>query len=318
MLGIRSVGMRVGRAVLVVLLVTLGVSSLLSLVPGSAAQLILGQGATPDAIAALNEEFGLDRPFWVRYVDWIGGLFAGDFGTSPVTNQSIGAAILERLPVTFQLALLGLGLALLISIPLAIISALKVDSRVDRVINAISSALLSVPTFIAAPLLIYVLALQFAVFPTSGWVSFTEDPMANLQHAFLPALSIALTEIAAFHRILRTDLISTLREDYVAAARAKGLPTWYVVTRHAMRPSSFSLVTLVGVNLGRLIGGTVIVETLFALPGLGLLVVTSIASRDILMVQGVVAFMAIVYVVVNMIVDLSYNVLDPRVRKATA
>jgi peptide/nickel transport system permease protein len=209
-------------------------------------------------------------------------------------------------------------LALLISLPVAIVSALKVDSRVDRVINAISSALLSIPTFIAAPVLIYILALQFAILPVSGWVSFTEDPVNNLKHALLPALSIALAEIAAFHRILRTDLIATLREDFIAAAHAKGLPTWYVITRHALRPSSFSLVTLVGVNLGRLIGGTVIVETLFALPGLGLLVTSSIASRDILMVQGVVAFMAITYVIVNMAVDLSYNVLDPRVRKGVA
>ncbi|WP_214104069.1 ABC transporter permease [Acrocarpospora catenulata] len=307
---------RLSRAVAVVLIVTVAVVSLLSLVPGSAAQVILGESATPGAVAALNAELGLDQPLWQRYVSWLGHAVQGDLGTSLINGQSITAAILERLPVTLNLAVLALAIALLIAIPLAVVSALTAGSRLDRGINALSSMLLSIPTFVAAPVLIYLLAMQLGAFPVAGWVPITEDLAGNLRSALLPALAIAFTEIASFHRILRTDLITTLGEDFVAAARSKGLPLWYVVLRHALRPSSFSLITLVGVNLGRLIGGTVIVETLFSLPGLGQLITSSINARDVVMVQGIVVFMAVAYVGINMLVDLSYSFLDPRVRVA--
>jgi len=309
---------KVGRAALVIFLVTVAVVAMFGLVPGSIAQVILGESATPENVAQLNSSLGLDDPLWSRYVDWVGGAVRGDLGNSPLTGQPVTQAILERLPVTLELAVLALVIALVTAVPLAVVSSLRAGTKTDRSINGLTSVLLSVPTFVAAPVLIYLLALQAGVFPVTGWVSFAESPFENLRHALLPAVAIAITEIAAFTRILRTDLVSTLGEDYVAAARAKGLPTRYVVLRHALRPSSFSLITVVGVNLGRLIGGTVIVESLFALPGLGQLVTTSIMSRDVVMVQGIVAFLAVAYVGINTIVDVGYGFLDPRVRGSRA
>lgn len=307
---------RVLRNLVVVLLVTLAAVSLLSLAPGSAAAVILGESATPESVAALNAELGLDQPLWQQYLSWLGGAVTGDLGTSPITNEPVLQAVLDRLPVTLQLAAMALSLSLVVSILLAVVSATWQGTFIDRATTAFSSVLLSVPAFIAGPVLIYVFSLQLGLLPVSGWDRVSDDGLvANLQSAILPALAIALTEIAAFHRVLRSDLISTMREDFVGAARAKGMSRTYVMLRHTLRPSSFSLITLAGINLGRLIGGTVVVETLFSLPGLGQLIISSIIGRDIVSVQGIVVFIVVVYVVVNMLVDLSYSWLDPRVRK---
>ncbi|MFI6314597.1 ABC transporter permease [Nocardia fusca] len=310
-----SIVRRLGRGLLVVLLVTLAVVVLLSFAPGSVAQVILGDAATPEAVASLNNELGLDQPVWVQYLHWVGNAAQGDLGTSPLTGQSVTTAITERLPVTFQLAAMSLVIALVSAVFLAVVSAMRPGSPVDRGTAALSSVFLSVPAFVAGPVLIYFFAVELGWLPVTGWNRIGDGIGPNLQSALLPAIAMALMEIAAFHRLLRTDLITTLREDFIGAARAKGMNEWYVMFRHALRPSSFSLITLAGINLGRLIGGTVIVETLFSLPGLGQLLASSIVSRDLIMVQGIVAFMAVVYVVINILVDSSYELIDPRVRK---
>lgn len=310
---------RIGRGLLVILLVTMAVVGLMSLAPGSAASVILGENATPEAVAELNARLGLDQPVWQQYVNWLGHAVRGDLGESPLTSQPVMEAIIERLPVTLELAVLALAIALVVSVLLALVSASRPGSKLDRGINAVSSVFLSVPAFVAGPVLIYLFALQLGWFPVTGWSRVSEEGLAaNLSGAVLPSVAIALTEIAAFHRVLHTDLVGTLREDFVGAARAKGMKPAYVMLRHALRPSSFSLVTLAGINLGRLIGGTVIVESLFSLPGLGQLLSSSIISRDVITVQGVVAFIAVVYVGVNTVVDLSYRFLDPRIRKVAA
>lgn len=311
-----SVVKRVSWGVLVVLLVTMAVVGLLGFAPGSVAQVILGEAATPEAIAALNASLGLDRPVWAQYLHWVGDAAQGDLGTSPLTGQSVTEAIAERLPVTLQLAVMALTIAVLTSVLLAVISATRQGTVVDRGITALSSVFLSVPAFVAGPVLIYFFAVNLSWFPVTGWNRIGDGVMESLRAALLPAIAMALMEIAAFYRLLRTDLITTLREDFIGSARAKGMSETYVVFRHALRPSSFSLITVVGINLGRLIGGTVIVESLFSLPGLGQLLASSIVSRDLVMVQGIVAFMAVAYVVINILVDLSYELIDPRVRKA--
>ncbi|MFI1464015.1 ABC transporter permease [Nocardia carnea] len=310
-----SIVRRLGRGLLVVLLVTLAVVVLLSFAPGSVAEAILGDAATPEAVAALNSKLGLDEPLWMQYLSWIANAAQGDLGTSPLTGQSVTTAITERLPVTFQLAAMSLVIALVSAVFLAVISAMRPGSPVDRGTAALSSVFLSVPAFVAGPVLIYFFAVELGWAPVAGWNRIGDGIGLNLQSALLPAIAMSLMEIAAFHRLLRTDLITTLREDFIGAARAKGMNEWYVMFRHALRPSSFSLITLAGINLGRLIGGTVIVETLFSLPGLGQLLASSIVSRDLIMVQGIVAFMAVVYVVINILVDSSYELIDPRVRK---
>jgi peptide/nickel transport system permease protein len=309
---------RLARGLLVVLLVSFLVVALLGLAPGSLATVVLGENATPQAIAQVEAQLGLDRPVWLQWWDWILGAVHGDLGTSLVTGVKVAEALLAAMPVTLEIAVLALLISLLVSIPLALAAAPRAGSRTDRGIGALTSVLLAVPAFVAAPLLVYLFAIQLRWFPVTGWVPLSEGIGANLRSAFLPALSVALIEIAAFQRVLRSDLETTLREDYIDAARTKGLPGRYVLLRHALRPSSFSLLTVSGVSLGRLLGGTVIVEFLFTLPGLGQLVATGVNSRDVVTVQGVVAFVAVVYVLVNTAVDIGYGYLDPRVRMAGA
>ncbi|MFT4259376.1 ABC transporter permease [Microbacterium sp.] len=307
---------RVGYALLVIVIVTIGVRGLMSLAPGSIAEVILGEAATPENVAALNSELGLDRPFFVQYFDWALNAVQGDLGVSPISHASVTDAIFQRLPVTLELAVLALAIALLVAIPLAVISASMPNSAVDRAINAVTAVFLSIPAFVAGPVLIYIFAVHLRVLPALGWVPVADGLGPNLRSALLPAIAVALVEIAAFHRVLRADLIGTLREDFVAAARAKGMTRGYVLFRHAFRPSSFSLLTISGLSLARLIGGTIIVEALFVLPGLGQLISTSIMQRDVITVQGVVTFIAVAFVVINMLVDIGYGLIDPRVRRA--
>ncbi|MCX4815238.1 ABC transporter permease [Streptomyces sp. NBC_01239] len=310
---------RLVRSLVVVVLVTAGTVTLLSLAPGSVASVILGENATPEAVARLNAQLGMDHPLWRQYLDWLGDAVTGDLGTSPLTNEPVMHAVLTRLPVTLELAAMALTISLVAAVLLAVVSAAREGTATDRATTAFSSVLLSVPAFIAGPLLIYLFSLRLGWFPVSGWARVSTDGLgANLRSALLPSVSIALTEVASFQRALRADLVTTLREDFIGAAHAKGLSRSYVMLRHALRPSSFSLITLAGINLGRLIGGTVVVETLFSLPGLGQLIVSSIISRDLISVQGIVVFVVVAYVLVNTLVDLSYGWLDPRVRKVGA
>lgn len=309
---------RLFRAVLVVLLVTFLVVGLLSLAPGSLAAVILGEGATPEAVAELEKELGLDRSVFQQWFDWVTSAAQGDLGVSLITNVPVADSIHAALPVTLEIAVLALVISLILSVPLAMLAAPRVNSRVDRGINALTSMLLAIPAFVAAPILVYVFALQLGWFPVTGWTPISEGFLPNLQSAFLPALSVALIEIAAFQRVLRADLETTLSEDYIMAAHTKGLSARYILVRHALRPSSFSLLTVAGLSLGRLLGGTIIVEFIFALPGLGRLVANGVSARDVIAVQGVVAFVAIAYVLVNTLVDVSYGYLDPRVRLAGA
>ena len=305
---------RVGYALLVILLVTFGVRALMSLAPGSIAEVILGESATPENVAALEQNLGLDQPFLVQYLEWLVNGIQGDLGTSPLTHMAVSDSIMQRLPVTLELAALALVIALAVAIPLAVLSAALPNSPLDRGINAVTSVFLSIPAFVAGPVLVYIFAVQLGILPALGWVPITDNAGLNLRSAILPAVAVALTEIAAFHRVLRADLIGTLREDYVAAARAKGMRPSYVMFRHAFRPSSFSLLTISGLSLARLIGGTIIVEALFVLPGLGQLISTAIIQRDVITVQGVVTFIAVAFVVINMLVDVCYGLIDPRVR----
>ncbi|TDC20439.1 ABC transporter permease [Actinomadura bangladeshensis] len=287
---------------------------LVDLTPGDPAATILGESATPEQIADLRQQLGLDRPLLVRYGEWIANIAQGDFGHSIRSQQPVLDAIVERVPVTLELAILAQLMAFVVVIPLALYTAYRAGRRADRLVNVVTSGLVSMPPFLTALLLVFVFALTLRAFPATGWVRIGDDPFANLRFAFLPALALALTELAVLTRVLRSDLIATLQEDFILSAKAKGLPTWYVLLRHALRPSSFSLVTLAGLSLGRLIGGAVIVETLFALPGIGQLLVNSILAKDVVVVQGVVVFVALVYVALNVLTDIFYTILDPRTR----
>ena len=285
-----------------------------SLLPGDPALQILGpENATPEAIAAGRADLGLDDPLPVRYLEWLGNVITGDFGRSYRTNESVSEAILDRLPVTAEIGILAVIMALLVAIPVGILAAYRAGSRTDKAITTTSFGLLSVPNFLVAILLIYIFAVQLGVLPATGWTKFTDDPAQNLKSAFLPALSLAVGEMAVYIRLLRTDMISTLQQDFVTMARVKGVSNGRILFRHALRPSSFSLLTVVGVQIAAIIGGTVVIETLFALPGVGRLLLEAVSNRDFLLVQGVGLVIAVSFVVINFIVDILYSYLDPRI-----
>lgn len=286
------------------------------LIPGDPALTILGESATPERVAALHEDLGLDRPLYERYFGWVVSALTGDFGVSIHTGQPVLGIILDRLPVTLEIAVLALVLALLISIPVALIAAYRQGGVFDKAVSALTSIGVSSPAFLTALLLVFAFAITFRIFPVTGWSPIGDGLWTNLLYATLPALALAIGEAAIFIRLLRSDLITTLQDDYILLARAKGLPSPYIMFRHALRPSSFSLLTMAGLSLGRILGGAVVVEIIFALPGIGQLVVNSVISKDIAVVQGVVLFTAVVYVVLNLVVDVLYGVVDPRIRNA--
>jgi peptide/nickel transport system permease protein len=285
-----------------------------SLLPGDPALQILGpENATPEAIAAVRADLGLDDPLPIRYVEWLGNVITGDFGRSYRTNEPVSEAIIDRLPVTAEIGILAVIIALTVAIPVGILAAYRAGSRTDKVITTTSFGLLSVPNFLVAILLIFIFAVWLGVLPATGWVNFTDNPAQNLRSALLPALSLAVGEMAVYTRLLRTDMIGTLQQDFVTMARVKGVSNGRILFRHALRPSSFSLLTVVGVQIAAIIGGTVVIETLFALPGVGRLLLEAVSNRDFLLVQGVGLVIAVSFVVINFIVDILYSYLDPRI-----
>ena len=292
---------------------------LLSLLPGDPVLTILGpNNVSPENIEAVRAELGLDDPLPLRYLSWLGDALTGDLGRSYQTNQEVLEGIRERLPVTIQLMVMSLTIALVISIPLGVITAYRAGSRFDKAVTAISFGLLSVPNFMLALLLIIVFAVELGWLPATGWTRLTEDPFQSIRSAILPAISLSVANVAVFTRLLRTDMISTLQDDHVMMAKAKGLPTSQILFRHALRPSSFSLMTLIGLQMAALIGGSIVVEQIFALPGLGTYLIRSIQQRDLLVVQGVVLVLAVAYVVINFVIDVLYTILDPRIRHGHA
>ncbi|WP_244928591.1 ABC transporter permease [Nocardioides sp. W7] len=314
---VRGLLVRLAELVAVLLVVSFGTFALVSLMDTDPSVTILGEGHEPEEYAQVREDLGLNDPLLVRYADWLGSAVQGDLGTSVVPPyHDVADRIASALPVSVEIAVLGMAMALLFSIPLAMWSAYHAGGRVDRIVSAGTFGVLSVPSFLAGLLVIMVFANGLGWFPRAEWARMSEGIGQNLYHAFLPALTIALAETAMFTRILRNDLISTLQEDFILAAKAKGMGTVHVLVSDALRPSSFSMITLMGISLGRLIGSTVIVEYLFALPGMGTLVIGASNTGDYVTVQGAVLLIAVIYVVTNALIDLSYGYLDPRVRRS--
>lgn len=315
----RFVVERAVRMVVTLFLVSLIVFMLVVLLPGDPAlQVLEGADFTEEDYQAVRTELGLDDPLHVRYTEWVGGVFRGDLGTSFRTNQPVLEAIAERAPVTLQIVAVALAFAVLVSIPMAMLGALRAGTKTDTAVSTASLSLYSIPNFMLALVLIFVVSVYLDLLPATGWVSLTTDPLGSLRATLLPALALAGVEIGVYTRLLRSDLIATLQEDFITLARAKGASTPRVLLRHALRPSSLSLMTVLGVQIGVALGGSVIIEVIFALPGMGRLLVESIFQRDLIIVQGVVLVIAVVYVVANFVVDLMYSVLDPRIRKGSA
>ena len=302
----------------VLIAVSLLTFSIASLLPGDLAYVILGDQATPEKVAALRADMGLDQPILWRYLGWLGHVLQGDFGRSFRTGQTVLQAVAERLPISIELMLLAQLGALAIGVPVAIMCAARSGGPFDRFMTGTAFGMLSVPTFLSAILLIYLFAVELRVLPATGYVPLAEDPLANLRFFVLPSLTLVLAEWPGIMRVLRSDMIATLQEDYIALAKAKGLTPSRILFVHALKPSSLTLVTVTGINIGRLIGGAVIVETIFALPGIGRLLVSAILTRDLIILQGVVLLVAAGFVIMNFIVDMLYAVLDPRIRHGHA
>ncbi len=310
---------RLFRLVLTLLAVSFITFMMVKLLPGDPVNTLLPPDAprTPELVDQIRADLGLDDPVWQQYLAWLGDAVTGDLGTSYVTDQPVSDIIKERFPVTFELALLATLMALIVAIPTGILGAYREGKMIDKTTSASLQIALSIPNFIAGIFLIWLFTVKYQIFPSTGWSRLTDDGVwANLQTAFLPSVALALAPMAIYSRLLRADMIGVLKEDYVLSARAKGLKDRYILFRHALRPSSMSLMTVIGLTFGALLGGTVVIEQLFALPGLGKRLIDAINQRDIIVIQGITVFIAAMYVIINTIVDLLYLVVDPRIRRA--
>lgn len=307
------VARRTGQAVLVLLGVSVLVFALIHLVPGDPIRLALGTRFDPDVYAALRERSGLDQPLVTQYFDWIAGALTGDLGVSFRSGEPVTDLIVERLPATLSLAAGAVVVALLVSIPLGLISALRPRSPLDYVATVVSQAGISVPEFWMGILLILVFAAQLDVLPAGGYVPLAEDPAGWLSHLVMPAIAVGLISGSILTRFVRSSVLESLSQDYTQTARSKGLPERTVVRRHVLRNALVPIVTVGGVQLAYLLSGVVVVEIVFAWPGLGLLALQSVEARDYPVLQGAVLLFALVFLLVNLLVDLLYAFLDPRI-----
>ncbi|MFW5787624.1 MAG: nickel ABC transporter permease [Halanaerobiales bacterium] len=310
----RYILQRLVMVVPVLLIVTILIFSLIHLTPGDPAQLILGQEASPEALRNLREKLGLNRPLHIQYLSWMGDVLRGDLGESVRDNRNVAQTIFYKLPATIELAVLGILISIFISIPAGIISAVKKGSVFDYSATLVALGGISMPSFWVGILLIYLFAVKFKVLPPSGYVPIWENAGANLRLMILPSISLGVRMAAVTMRMMRSSLLEVLQLDYIKTARAKGLSAVVVVVKHAVRNSLISVITVIGLQLSAFLGGAVITETIFSIPGFGRLVVQSIFNRDFPMLQGSILVMAIMVILVNLLVDITYSYLDPRIK----
>ncbi len=293
--------------------ISLLIFALLRVMPGDVAAAILGDERRPEVIEQVRHDLGLDKPLPLQYLEWMGGVIRGDFGKSYWYKTSVLEEIAKRYPVTLELAVLSIFFAILIAIPTGVISAIKQDTMVDYTLRIFTIGGLAIPNFWLGTLMILALVIWFRWIPPFGYVSPTQDLWANLQQFLLPSLALGYSLSAILSRMTRSQMLEVLREDYIRTARAKGLLERNVVLRHALKNMLLPVVTLSGIQLGFLLGGTVIMESIFVLPGMGRNLVDSILHRDYPMTQGIVLLMALTYTTINLLVDVLYAWLDPRI-----
>lgn len=298
----------------VLFFVSLIVFSLISLIPGDPARVMLGEEASHEALEALRKEMGLDRPMIVRYTIWLNHVVRGDLGRSVRDRRPVLQTLLQKIPVTAQLAVASLMVAWAIAIPAGALAAWKRRSVVDYAATTVALAGISIPNFWLGIMLIYLLAVNYRFLPPSGYVEPWVDLGRNLKLMVMPSIVLGSTLAALVMRLLRSSMLEVLSSDYIRTARAKGLSDRVLVVRHAMKNAMIPVATIMGLQLGGLLGGAVITESIFAVPGIGRLAIEAILARDYPMVQGVVLFAAVAVVGVNLTVDLVYAFLDPRIR----
>lgn len=324
----RYVAFRLLSLIPVMLAVTFLTFIMLNLLPGDPAVNVLGPEATPEAIAEFRVENNLDDPVITRYLRWLGNAATGDLGESPFLREPVSEGLARTLPISLQLMLYAQLTALGIAIPIGIYTAYRAGGRIDNTVSTTAFGVLAIPNFVLALLLIFFLAIggfelggrnwgTFAM-PATGHRSFADGIFLHIKHWILPVLSLGLGQSVVYMRLLRSDMIATLQEDFINVAKAKGMSNRRILLMHALRPSSFTLLTVAGVNIGTLVGGSLILETIFTIPGVGSYLAGAVFQRDWLVVQGVVVVLAVGFVFANFAVDVIYAVLDPRIRHARA
>jgi peptide/nickel transport system permease protein len=297
----------------VALLVSFVTFMIIHLIPGDPARVLLGESATPETVKALDHQLGLDKPLLTQFVLWLGQALHGNLGQSIQLSQPVTQAILQRAPVTIELGVVSLALSVALAIPLGVVAAARRNTRVDWLINSLSLTGTAIPNFVLGLLLILFLAVLFRPFPPGGYVPFLEDPLGNIRDLILPAVTLATGAVAGNMRQIRASMIEVLSQDYIRTARAKGLGEERVLYVHALRNALLPLLTIVGLQAGAILGGAVIVETIFLWPGVGFLAVQAILAKDYPVVQGIVLLSALSYMLVNLLVDVGYVLLDPRI-----
>jgi peptide/nickel transport system permease protein len=305
---------RIGISILLLLGISIISFFLVRLIPGDTVTVMLGMRYDEQRAAQLRQRYALDRPIPIQYGIWLGQVVRGDLGDSHYTGRPVGATILDRLPVTLQLAAIALGFALVVGVPLGILSAIRHNRPMDYGASFLGLIGISIPGFWLGTILILLVSLRLGWLPSGGFVSITFDPLANLRHMIMPGLALGTAVAAVVMRMTRSAMLEVIRQDYIRTARAKGQSERVVIVRHALRNALIPVATIVGLQAGYLLGGSVVIEEVFSLPGIGRLVLQAISSRDYLLLQGVVLFIAAAFVIINLIVDLLYAALDPRIR----
>jgi peptide/nickel transport system permease protein len=298
----------------VILVVGIVVFALVHLTPGDPAAVILGDSATPEAYENLREQLGLNDPLPVQFFNWFAGVLTLDFGESIFIGEPVTRALLDRVQPTVLLTVYALIIQITIGIPAGVIAAVRHNSIIDRLVTVIAISGAAIPTFFLGILLILFFSVRLRWLPSGGYEPLTEDPVAHFKAVAMPAFALGFSSAGLLARLVRSSMLDVMREDYVRTALAKGLPMKAVVVRHALRNSLIPALTVIGTSVGALLGGAVVTETVFTIPGMGRLVVQSIARRDYPVIQGAVMVIAMTYVIVNLIVDLLYVYIDPRVR----
>jgi peptide/nickel transport system permease protein len=305
---------RAGASLITLFAASLVVFAGVRALPGNMAVALSGENGSATALAAIAKEYGLNKPFYIQYLDWIGQLLQGNFGTSSQTGQSVASELTQRIPVTFELTLLAVLIGVAVGIPAGILAALHRGKALDYSSNSIALFGLSIPSFWFGILLILLLSVTHHILPSSGYISFFTNPVLNLEDMAMPAFVLGIGVAAILMRQMRSGMLETLRSDYVRTARAKGLPERTVIGKHAFRNSLTAVVTVIGLQFGVLLSGVAVTEEVFLLPGIGRLTIDSVFQRDYPSIEAVALLVAVTYIVINFLVDIAYSLLNPRVR----
>ena len=309
----KLIGWRLLQFVPVIVMATFIVFGLMQLVPGDIAVTLAGENASAARIAELRTLYGLDRPLLAQYGSWLWGVVQGDLGKSMLSGEPVLRSILLRFPTTLQMVLFALALSLLIGVPMGILASLRPGSRIDSVVTSVASLGVALPSFWLAMLLVSTFALTLNWFPATGSVAFAKDPMGSIRAAALPAIALAAGGVAEVARQLRGSLVEVLSSQFVRTLHAKGLSPAAILWRHGLKNVSVNLLTVIGLMFNRLLGATVVIEAVFAIPGVGSMVVNSAIQKDFAVIQGVVLAMVLIVITLNLVIDVLYTVVDPRV-----